>query len=80
MVAFTVGAILPLLAIALPPPTLRVPITMMAVTLALAFTGAISTRIGQASPRTAVIRTVGVGWLVMVATWGLGSIFGPMIT
>ena len=39
MAAFTVGALLPLLAIVLPPLALRVPVTVVAVVVALAFTG-----------------------------------------
>lgn len=79
MVAFAVGAVLPLLAIVLPSPTLRVPITMGAVTLALAFTGAVSARATKAPSRPAVTRTVGVGLLVMAVTWAVGNFFGPMM-
>ena len=42
LVAFTVGALLPLLAIALPPPGGRVLVTVVAVVLALVFTGVVS--------------------------------------
>ena len=41
LVAFTVGALLPLLAIALPPPGGRVLVTVVAVVLALVFTGVV---------------------------------------
>ncbi|BAS13110.1 fe(2+)/Mn(2+) transporter pcl1 [Arthrobacter sp. Hiyo8] len=40
-IAFTLGAVLPMLAILLPPPGLRVPLTFISVLLALAITGAI---------------------------------------
>ena len=47
MAAFTVGALLPLLAILLPPLAWRVPVTVVAVVLALAFTGLVSARLGS---------------------------------
>ena len=47
MAAFTVGAILPLLAIVLPPLGWRVPVTVVAVVVALAFTGWLSARLGE---------------------------------
>ena len=44
--AFFIGAVLPLLAILLPPESVRVPVTFAAVLIALAITGATSARIG----------------------------------
>src|SRR5580692_2803752 len=44
--SFTLGALLPLLAILLPPATWRVPVTFLAVLAALALTGTVSARIG----------------------------------
>ena len=38
-IAFTLGALLPLLAILLPPPEWRIPVTFVAVLVALAMTG-----------------------------------------
>ncbi len=55
-VAFTLGALLPLLAILLPPPEWRVPITFVAVLIALAITGSLSARIGGSPPLRASIR------------------------
>lgn len=48
-VAFTVGALLPLLAILLPPVPARIPVTMVAVLVALALTGSISAWLGGSS-------------------------------
>ncbi len=50
-ISFTVGALLPLIAI-LAPPTggARIPVTFVAVLLALALTGAVSARLGGANP------------------------------
>ena len=56
--AFTVGAALPLAAILLPGPTWRVPITFIAVLIALVITGSVSARLGDAPVRPAVLRNV----------------------
>ncbi len=56
--SFTIGALLPLLAILLPPPGWRVPVTFVAVLLALGIAGAVSARIGGSNVRRAVTRVV----------------------
>ena len=75
MVSFTVGALLPLLAILLPPPSWRVGVTVAAVTVALAVTGVVAARLGGARTRPAVVRNVLVGLLAMVVTFAVGSAF-----
>ncbi len=75
-VAFTVGALLPLLAIALPPQAVRVPVTVAAVTVALVLTGVVSARLGRARVRPAVVRNVVVGLLAMGLTFAVGSLVG----
>lgn len=75
-VAFTLGALLPLLAILLPPAEWRVPVTFVAVLLALAITGTVSARIGGASSLRASIRLVIGGALALAATWGIGTLLG----
>ncbi|MUL63405.1 hypothetical protein BOO86_02915 [Mycobacterium sp. CBMA 234] len=79
-VAFTVGALLPLIAILLPPTTLRVPVTMFAVLLALAITGVVSARLGGASVGKAVARNVIGGALALGATYIVGHLVGGVIT
>jgi VIT1/CCC1 family predicted Fe2+/Mn2+ transporter len=79
MAAFTVGALLPLLAIVLPPPSWRVPVTMVAVTAALALTGAVSSRLGGAPRRPAVVRNVGMGLLTMGVTFATGALVGGFL-
>ena len=59
-IAFTLGAILPMLAILLPPENIRVPLTFGAVLLALAITGAVGAWIGGGS-KTRARRTRGGG-------------------
>jgi VIT1/CCC1 family predicted Fe2+/Mn2+ transporter len=75
-VSFTCGALLPLLAILLPPPTWRIPVTFAAVLVALAATGSVSARLGGGNPRRAVLRVVIGGALAMAVTYGIGRIPG----
>jgi len=56
--AFTLGALLPLVAILLPPLTWRVPVTVLAVLVALAVTGVVSARLGGAAAGRVVARVV----------------------
>ena len=78
-VAFTVGAILPLLAILLPPPSMRIPITFAGVLIALAFTGWISARLGGANAGHAIQRVVIGGALAMAITFGIGHLIGGAV-
>ncbi|SBS77362.1 Fe(2+)/Mn(2+) transporter pcl1 [uncultured Mycobacterium sp.] len=78
-IAFTVGAVLPLLAILLPPPSLRVPITFVSVLIALALTGWLSARLGGANPRRAIYRVVIGGALAMAITFGIGHLVGGAV-
>jgi VIT1/CCC1 family predicted Fe2+/Mn2+ transporter len=76
MGAFTVGALLPLLAILLPPASGRIPLTAVSVVIALALTGWVSARLGGAPLRPAIVRNVGGGALAMAVTYGIGSLVG----
>lgn len=75
-IAFTVGAVLPMLAILLPPPGLRVPVTFAAVLLALALTGAVGAWIGGGSKVRAAVRVVAGGALALAATFAIGNLLG----
>jgi VIT1/CCC1 family predicted Fe2+/Mn2+ transporter len=79
LLAFTAGALLPLLAILLPPDGWRVPVCFAAVAVALALTGSVSARLGQAPRLPAVLRNVGVGALAMVVTYGVGALVGAAL-
>ncbi len=79
MIAFTVGALLPLLTIVLVVADLRVPVTMVAVALALALTGWSSAKLGYGPPLRAVLRNVGGGVFAMVVTFLVGSALGTTI-
>ncbi len=75
-IAFLIGAMLPLTAILLSPISMRIPITFIAVIVALAVTGTISAKVGNANIARAVIRVVCGGALAMVVTYCVGRLFG----
>ena len=74
--SFTVGAVLPLLAITLVPAPARVPVTFTAVLAALAGTGVASAALGRAPRLPAVLRNVLGGAVAMGVTYGIGSLIG----
>lgn len=76
MISFTLGALLPLLTIVLMVADLRVPVTVVAVVLALGFTGWGSARFGYGPAKNAVIRNVLGGLLAMAVTYGVGQLVG----
>ncbi|MGW1789829.1 VIT1/CCC1 transporter family protein [Streptomyces tubercidicus] len=76
--AFTVGALLPLLAIVLPPAAHRVWITVGAVVVALVLCGWSSARLGAAPVGRAVVRNVGGGVVAMGVTYGVGVLLGAV--
>jgi VIT1/CCC1 family predicted Fe2+/Mn2+ transporter len=73
--AFLAGAVIPLLAIILPPETLRLPVAFASVLVALAITGTISARAGGAPVMRATVRVVTGGALAMVVTYTIGRLF-----
>ncbi|MBE4716937.1 VIT family protein [Pseudarthrobacter sp. AB1] len=75
-VAFLIGAILPMLAILLPPENIRVPLTFVAVLVALAATGALGAWIGGSSKVRAAARVVAGGALALAATFSIGNLLG----
>ncbi len=74
--AFFVGAILPLLAILLPPEEARVPVTFVAVLIALAGTGALSAWIGGSHWLRPTLRVVIGGAIALAATFLIGTLLG----
>jgi VIT1/CCC1 family predicted Fe2+/Mn2+ transporter len=77
MVAFTVGALLPLLVITLSPHSARIWATVVAVALALAVAGFLSARLGYSPWGRAVARNVGGGLVAMGITYAVGAAVGP---
>ena len=74
--AFFIGAVLPMLAILIPPADLRVPVTFVAVLLALAITGAASARIGDNPWLRPTLRVVLGGALALATTFLIGTLLG----
>jgi len=77
--AFTVGALLPLIAIVVAPAAVRVPVTFVVVVLALAITGSVSAALGKAKRARAVMRVVVGGALAMIVTFGIGQLLGASV-
>ena len=75
-VSFTVGSILPLLAIMIAPTSLKVIVTVAAVAAALVLTGFLSARAGGTSHTRSIIRNVAGGLLAMAVTYGIGRLIG----
>ncbi|SDB80826.1 Predicted Fe2+/Mn2+ transporter, VIT1/CCC1 family [Raineyella antarctica] len=76
-VSFTLGAILPVLAILLMPvPAWRIPLTFAVVLVALGLTGLVSARLGGAPRGRAVVRLLVGGGLGMAITYGIGTLLG----
>jgi VIT1/CCC1 family predicted Fe2+/Mn2+ transporter len=78
-ISFTLGALLPLLAILLPPAEWRVPVTFVAVLIALAVTGAVSAHLGGAPKARPTIRLVVGGALALAVTWLIGTLLGASV-
>lgn len=77
MLAFTVGALIPLLVVLAPWSTAaRVPATFVAVVVALVLTGWTSARFTGASHTRSVLRNVLGGSLAMAVTYGVGVVVG----
>jgi VIT1/CCC1 family predicted Fe2+/Mn2+ transporter len=79
MIAFTVGALLPLLTITLFGPNLRLWVTVVSVLIALAVTGWGSARLGYGPPRRAVVRNVLGGLFAMAITYAIGKAVGTQV-
>jgi VIT1/CCC1 family predicted Fe2+/Mn2+ transporter len=78
-IAFTMGAVIPLIAILLPPNGMRVPVAFLAVLVALALTGTVSAILGGAHKMRAVLRVVLGGALAMLVTYGIGQVVGRAV-
>ncbi len=74
-ISFVLGAIIPLLAILLPPAELRVPVAFLSVVIALIITGLVSSYIGGSGRTKATVRVVIGGITAMLITYGIGTLF-----
>lgn len=77
--AFTLGSLLPLIAILAPPAGLRVVVTFVAVLVALAVTGAVSASLGGSGIGRAVGRLVLGGAAAMAVTYAIGQLIGVAV-
>jgi VIT1/CCC1 family predicted Fe2+/Mn2+ transporter len=77
--SFTIGALLPLIAILLAPASARIAVTVGAVLLALAITGWVAARLGGAKPLRPILRVTVGGALAMAITFGIGNLVGATI-
>ncbi|HEU0206072.1 MAG TPA: VIT family protein [Pseudolysinimonas sp.] len=75
-IAFTLGALLPLLAILLPPAAIRVPVTFGAVFVALVVLGMTGARLGGSPLLKPTLRVVIGGLAALLVTFGIGSLLG----
>lgn len=73
--SFLAGAVIPLIAVILPPEAIRIPTTFISVILALAITGTVSAKVGNANVLRATVRVVFGGALAMIVTYGVGRLF-----
>ncbi|WP_310527983.1 VIT family protein [Nocardioides sp.] len=76
MIAFTLGALLPLMCVVLAPAGARIMVTVLAVVLALALTGFVSARLSLSPRLRAILRNVIGGLLSMGVTYLIGSLVG----
>lgn len=79
LLAFTAGAVLPLLAIVGPWPEFRVEVTGFAVVFALAMTGWWAAYVGNSSPLKGILRNVMVSLITVGLSWGIGQLLGVAI-
>lgn len=77
--AFFIGSLLPMLAILLPPESVRVPITFVAVLVALAVTGGLSAWIGGSPLLRPTLRVVIGGAIALAATFLIGTWLGARV-
>jgi VIT1/CCC1 family predicted Fe2+/Mn2+ transporter len=73
-ISFTIGALIPLIAILLPPADMRLPVAFISVLLALVLTGTLSAVLGGARKWRAVVRVVLGGAVAMLVTFGIGQL------
>ncbi|MEY4747767.1 MAG: hypothetical protein RLZZ416_816 [Candidatus Parcubacteria bacterium] len=74
--SFVAGALIPVIAISLPPASTRIPITFAAVLAALIVTGILSARTSGARAFPVTTRVVVGGIIAMAITFGIGRLVG----
>ena len=77
--AFTGGALLPVLASGLSPRSARIAVTAISALIALALLGVAGARLGGAPVGRAVVRVVSWSSAAMALTWAIGSVVGANV-
>lgn len=80
LIAFTVGGLVPFIAVVVAPDDIRLPVTVAAVVIALLLTGYGSATVGGASRLRAMLRVITGGLIAMAVTYFVGTIFGATFT
>jgi vacuolar iron transporter family protein len=78
-IAYTLGALIPLLAIVLPARDWRVPTAVVVVLLALAITGWAGAQVGGGRPRRAMLRVLVGGSIGLAVTYFIGHLAGAAV-
>lgn len=78
-IAFLLGAVLPMLAITLPPADVRIAITFIATLVALGITGALGAKLGGSPALRPTLRVLVGGALALAITFGIGALLGTSI-
>lgn len=79
LLSFTLGGLVPFLAVILAPQSIRIPVTVVAVIIALFATGYMSASVGGASRVRAMVRVLLGGLIAMGVTYLIGHLFGASI-
>jgi VIT1/CCC1 family predicted Fe2+/Mn2+ transporter len=77
--SFLLGAVIPILVVALAPPSLRVPLTIVVTLIGLIILGATGARLGGAPPGRAAVRVFIGGTLALVISMAIGSVTGSAV-
>lgn len=80
MTSFTIGALIPLLAVVFAPHRSYVIVTVVAVLIALLAAGYLSAKVSRANQLRATLRVVIGGSLAMLITYIIGRLFGTAIS
>ena len=79
MLSFTIGGLIPLIAVLAAAQHIRVAVTFVAVLVALTITGYASATVGGASRPRAIVRVVIGGAVAMALTYLVGHLFGTAV-
>ena len=77
--AFSLGALVPLIAILWPPASIRIAVAFVAVVLGLLLTGYLSAQLGGSAKGPAMLRLVVGGTVAMAVTFGIGQVLGVAV-